>query len=151
MEEQRFDDLTRLVAGKTSRRQVLKVLAGAAVGGLFAGRLSPVMAAPKCHRDGLGCDTNSNCCSGYCVNGKCAACPSGGVPCNYGPCNGIYGTFAGGTVCCAAGETCSPDPSNSGYGVCTCGAVPGVNDCPSGMSGYASSGGCLCYPNTCPQ
>lgn len=35
MEEQRFDELTRLIAQKTSRRQMLKVLAGATVGGFL--------------------------------------------------------------------------------------------------------------------
>jgi outer membrane lipoprotein SlyB len=45
MEGDRFDDLTRLIAGKTSRRQVLKMLAGAAVGGFFGSRLSPALAA----------------------------------------------------------------------------------------------------------
>jgi|SRR5690349_24418527 len=146
MDEQRFDDLSRLIATKTSRRQVLKVLVGATVGGLFirSGSGTAFAVGPgKCHRTGLGCDTNSDCCSGNCVNGRCAA----ATTCTYSPCSHPGGSFAGGTLTCGSGETCVPGPSGITYAgnVCTCGAIPGVNDCPSGTTCYSGQ----CFPSVC--
>lgn len=148
MEEQRFDDLARLVASKTSRRQVLKVLTGAAVGGLFASRLDPAVAAPKCFPSGHHCHKSSQCCSGLtCTNGTCAAsCPQGCT------------TLANGTSACscsvAADCSCGSQFCGTAIegglfvgGVCSVlgtstGSCLSSTDCPAGY--YCNgSGNCL--------
>jgi hypothetical protein len=111
MEEQRFEELTRLIATKTSRRQVLKVLAGATVGGLVGSRLSPVLAAGagNCARycnQIFGEDTAA---TTQCIRdskrgtGLCYTCgpasTGGGTPC--GPTSGGYYTSYSSTTCCS--------------------------------------------------
>ena len=66
MSDHPFDDLARTLASGASRRGVLKALLATAAGSLFAGGQGGVALAAGCHRNGLGCDTNSQCCSGFC-------------------------------------------------------------------------------------
>jgi hypothetical protein len=127
MEEQRFEELSRLIASKTSRRQVLKVLAGAALGGMFANRLSPALAAGAggcaqyCNQV-FGKDTAA---TTQCIHkakrgtGLCYTCGpagSGGTPC--GPTSGGYYTSYAGTTCCS-GST-----SACSNGTCAASCVP---------------------------
>lgn len=150
MEEQRFDDLARLVAQKTSRRQVLKVLAGAALGGMFANRLSPALAAGA-----GGCATYCNQVFGedtaattQCIQdakrgtGLCYTCgpasTGGGVSpssicctrnsSNY--CTSYSGS--GGATCCSSSQTCT-------NGTCT--AV-----CTTAYQGPCTSSSQCCQP-----
>jgi hypothetical protein len=141
MEEQHFDDLARLVAQKTSRRQVLKVLAGAALGGMFANRLSPALAAgaggcAKYCNQVFGEDTAA---TTQCIQdakkgtGLCYTC---------GP-MGSGGTLCGGpsysTTTCCSGST----------SVCTSGTCTGTcgDGCSSMGCATCSSGTCTCvYP-----
>src|SRR5436305_1050751 len=95
MDSTKFDELTKALATATSRRQALKTIAATTLGSILGlSGIGTVFGAPKCHRNGLGCDTNSQCCSHYCApNGKCSCppapacndtcpCPSGQTCCN---------------------------------------------------------------------
>ncbi len=66
MEERRFDDLTRMFGRATSRRQVLKGLVGAVMGGAFAsvGRHAklPLAAAATPVCNGVAYDPSTQCC-----------------------------------------------------------------------------------------
>jgi hypothetical protein len=116
MDSSRFDELTKALAIATSRRQALKAIGAALGGALGFSRIGIAFGAPKCHRNGTGCDTNSQCCSGYCANGeKCTCppapacnsicpCPSGQV-CQSGtcvtPCTPNGGTCNSNSACCS--------------------------------------------------
>jgi len=75
MDPHPFDDLTRALATTASRRQFLKTLAGGAAGGLLAFLSIGEAAADPCKRNGKPCKKHSQCCSGNCANGTCAAPP----------------------------------------------------------------------------
>ena len=80
MDQDRFDDLTRALASTTSRRTVLKTLAGSAAGGLLALLgVHEAAADDTCKPTGKKCRKGAQCCSGNCEAGVCApACtPSG--------------------------------------------------------------------------
>jgi hypothetical protein len=107
MDSSRFDELTKALATATSRRQALKTIVATTLGGILGlGRLGTALAGrgPKCHRNGLGCDTNSQCCSGYCKNGEKCACAPNGATCTDGS-NCCSGTCCQGT-CCGSGQVC---------------------------------------------
>ncbi len=134
MEPSQFDELTKALATPTSRRQALRTFVATTLGGILGlAGIGTAFAKPKCHRAGLGCDTNSNCCSGlYCANGKCTTCPA--LPaCNSGcPC-------PSGQVC-QSGQCVTPCVANGGQ--CTSG-----QDCCSGRCD-SFSGTCVsCIPN----
>jgi hypothetical protein len=147
MEEQRFDDLARLVAQKTSRRQVLKVLAGAAVGGIFAERLSPAWAsstrsqcAQFCNAT-FGKDTPA---TSQCLkdgksnpNALCNSACNGGSGTLCGSTSGGHYTSYSSTTCCTSGHSC--DSSTYTCSVCPTGQVA----CTYAASG-AFSGGTVC-------
>lgn len=140
MEEQRFDDLARLIAIKTSRRQVLKVLAGAAVGGFFGSRLSPVMAAGGgnsacahfCNTT-FGADTPAaaQCTSdaahyqGLCYS-PCGPGGSGETPC--------IGSDYSSTTCCGSGTTCVNGTCEAVCTTTTPTCTGDVCTCPTGTS-----------------
>src|SRR5690348_11604460 len=113
-----FEDFTKALASSASRRQALKTIAATTLGGILGlGGIGTAFGAPKCHRQGTGCDTTSQCCSPLvCTSGKCScpslptcdvaqgcSCPSGhscvnGTCCpNSQVCNG---------VCCPSGQGC---------------------------------------------
>jgi hypothetical protein len=116
MESPKFDELTKALATSTSRRQALKTIAATTLAGLLGlSGIGTAFGAPKCHRNGLGCDTNSNCCSHYCANGTCTCPPT--PACNsYCP--------------CPSGQTCTNGQCVSplNYFVCNCndGSQPSV-------------------------
>ncbi len=104
MNQDRFDDLARTLASTTSRRTVLKTLAGSAAGGLLALLgVGEVAADDTCKPAGKKCNKHAQCCSGNCVNDTCAACPSGSKLCN-GRCIPQSHCCGGGD--CAYGQTC---------------------------------------------
>jgi hypothetical protein len=74
MDSSRFDNLTKVLATSTSRRQALKAIGATIIGGLL-GLDSIGTASAKCHGAGHPCDENSTCCSDHCCNGVC--CDSG--------------------------------------------------------------------------
>ncbi len=77
MEPSRFDELTKALATSTSRRQALKTIAATTLGStLGLAGIGTAFAKPKCHRNGTGCDTSFQCCSGFCDPSihVCASC-----------------------------------------------------------------------------
>jgi hypothetical protein len=102
MDPTKFDDLTKALATAPSRRQALKTIAATTIGGILGlAGIGTAFGAPKCHRAGLGCDTDSNCCSNVCCNGKCCA---SGQTCQNGQC--CSGKPLG-ALCCVNSECCS--------------------------------------------
>ena len=76
-EPNRFDELTRVLAAPTSRRQALKAFAATAVGALFGGAALDAgrgeALAANCKGTGGNCNTASQCCSRNCNKGICCA------------------------------------------------------------------------------
>ena len=164
-----FDDLTKALATSTSRRQALKTIAATTVGGILGlSGIGNVFAIPKCHRAGLGCDTNSNCCSGlYCApNGKCTTCPAlptcnSGCPCPSGQtcqngscvatCEGLQQPCTSPSQCCDTGQnTTTCEVNNSGLTVCCNtpgGSCSSDSDC-CGLTSCGSNGTCQCNPSS---
>ena len=105
MDDRRFDDLVRSVAGTPSRRGLIRVLAGAVAGGLLAvvGRGDEAAAA--------GCKNDGDCRPCHRCNrkrgekrGRCVTTCRDGKVC----CDGRCQTPGPGT-CCTRGEHCGPD------------------------------------------
>jgi hypothetical protein len=145
--ERSFDELASgLASGSITRGKALRLMGAALVGGALASvGIGEAAADPiGCKRSGKKCKKNSQCCSGNCSGGTCAACASAEVLCN-GSCvstscptgqifdparcvcvaqclqNGSFGCSLG-TPCCSG--TCSPS-SPTGFccnelgGTCT--------------------------------
>src|SRR5437868_4064464 len=118
-----FDELTKALASSPSRRHVLRTIVTASIGGLIGlTSIGTVFGRrrPKCHRNGLGCDQDSQCCSGYCENQEKCACPpfpacNDSCPCSSGQCQS--GTCVGAPVDC----TCSPGNDHVTVCVANCG------------------------------
>jgi hypothetical protein len=124
----RFDELSRELAAATSRRQALRLLAGAlGTGVLSMLGAGPAQAAPRCRRTGEKCDDDKRCCTGVCC----------------------------GEVCCAAGQVCQsgrcvtppppPPPGGPDRVICICGDGTALNicatlDCGSGLAQDAICG-----------
>lgn len=159
MDEQRFDNLSRIIARSTSRRATVKGIAAAIGGGVFAGVFG--VRAQRAGAQGTGqpgdaCDASDQCASGNCsgINGRSGVCycvdpdrPWVGCSCE----EGTEGPCGGGMICCPNNE------SPGGSGVCVpdsvscnptgeCSAQPGDtcetnNDC---CTGSCMSGICAC-------
>jgi len=67
-----FDELTKSLAGVTSRRSVLKALATAIGGGaaVLLGASSEAAPPNVCRPTGRSCNKHNDCCSGVCVPRK---------------------------------------------------------------------------------
>jgi hypothetical protein len=155
MEERQFDYLARRVATKTSRRQMLKVIAGA-VGGMFLGRIAAVDPAsagpgPKCLREGAPCFSSCppfipcpQCCPGLtCSGGLISACVcESGVHCR--PVGG------GQAQCC---PTTNPNNPCMEVTSCTQGSGGGClfnTPAPNGNSCQLAGGGIgICQSGQC--
>ena len=78
MDDQRFDGLTRRLAGTRSRRGALAALAGAAV--LAVKGSAPAEAAIRfCRLPQMVCNQDRQCCSRSCENGACGCIKRGGT------------------------------------------------------------------------
>lgn len=157
MEEQQFDNLARLIATKTSRRQMLKVIAGTALGGWFIGS-----GRELAHAAGGGNSTAAHFCTLICGCQDCAChntCTSQAAQCanGTGACTGIYnacGPTSGITACPdASGGYCCPTSAVPYSTVTTCGPN-GTCIAISCVSGFTvSNGQCVrtCTPigNSC--
>jgi hypothetical protein len=88
--ERSFDELARgLASGDISRRRVLRLMGAALVGGTLASLGIGEAAAdpPGCKRNGKKCKRDTQCCSGNCEGGTCAAgCPPFRVELSNGTC-----------------------------------------------------------------
>jgi len=122
MDDQRFDNLSRIIARSTTRRTTIKGIAAAIGGGVFAGVFG--VRAQRAGAQGTGepgsdCESGDDCASGQCSDGGVCYCvdparPWLGCDCNTGteaPCDG------GSLVCCATGA----EPG--GPGICTSASV----------------------------
>lgn len=150
MEDQRFDEIARLLAGQTSRRQALKALAATTVGSLLGLRaFGDVVAAKSCTPNGRHCSAKTQCCSGFCdsTTGKCgcqagvcnASCPCpSGQTCLNGTCCSTS-QVCGSTCGCPAGQVCQ-------NGACVTATCPANNDfCNLSVSCGTSANGDACY------
>ncbi len=178
MDSSRFDELTKALVTSTSRRQALKTIAATTLGGILGlSGLGTAFGATTCHRNGLGCDTNSQCCSGYCANGEKCTCPPAPACNSYCPCPSGQ-TCCNGTCinsqtdvnnCGACGHVCSfPDASaacsggtcvlvacNAGFGNCDGNAANGcetnlqtdAQNC--GQCGHICASGETCVSGAC--
>ncbi len=138
MNEQKFDDLARLVGIGATRRRVLGGLFGVVAAGVTVfGRHSSV-GAQDCIDEGDACDVDDDCCEGICCAGFCrnieccideedpnARCPEG-TSCFEGICDEINGT------CGVLGDPCDIVNENAD---CCSGLVcfEAVCDNPSGL------------------
>ena len=134
VDEQRFDDLTRAIAGGASRRRIVKGLVAGVAGGLVGfGRFGRARGQQSV---GLGGP-----CSAIGANAECsqAGTPAGGVPVICGD-NGV-GRDGAFNCCRNAGGVCSADFQCCGAAVCASGvcANGGVSGLPLGSSCAASS------------
>lgn len=107
MDPTQFDDLTKMLASSTSRRQALKTIAATTLGGLLGlGGIGTAFAKSKCKPAGTKCTHDKQCCAGLvCQNGTCATpCTPAGSPCSgSSPCCGSSTCCYGinGATCCA--------------------------------------------------
>jgi len=100
MDSQRFDDVFRTLAAATSRRRILKLLAGGAISSAVA-LLRPDGADAACRALRQPCTRGTQCCTGRCsARGRCV-CPVGRQRC--------------GDRCCPAGKDCC----NFSCSICT--------------------------------
>jgi hypothetical protein len=118
MDERQFDNLARQIATETSRRQMLKAIAGA-FGGVFLGRIAvvdPASAQVGCQPGGPCGARGQKCCHGEtCANGTCI-CDSG--------CQNPY-------TCTAVGKqnSCAQLFNENTCQCCAPGYVPCDNQC----------------------
>jgi hypothetical protein len=127
MDPQRFDDLTRTVAGGVSRR---RLLAGAAAA--LGGALNRRPAAAACAAYGRPCAADGSCCNGSTCQGGVCRCPARAAVCN----------TASGPACVA----CPPGQILGAGCRCLCKTtgqppVGGVCPCPNGQT--ACGGACV--------
>src|SRR5688572_21665975 len=80
MDDRRFDELSRTLATTTvSRRQAVRLVGAAAIGGvtaLFGARGAAAHHNARCRDIGDNCRSNAECCDGVCTDFHCV-CPSG--------------------------------------------------------------------------
>lgn len=148
MDHQRFDQLTKLLAARPSRRTTLRGLAGAAASVLGVRAAMPAAAQEVCPTE---CDFSSDCCEGYfCFVGVCD-----------NVCHGEGERCYTGDVCCA-GMACFIDSTG---GVDETGFLPGTcltpvcgetgaecqfpADCCEGFGCFFEDGVGTCGPTTC--
>lgn len=160
MNDATFDNLTRLLGSRPSRRQVLKGIAGG--GTLAVAGMTRVVenAAAQCLEDGQACTAGTECCGGACSAslGVCVTmdeCVADGDPCTDGSecCGGACSASLGVCVtmdqCVADGDPCT-DGSECCGGACS--ASMGVCVTMDGQclaDGQACSAGADCCSGNC--
>jgi len=125
-----FDELARgLASGSISRGKALRLMGAALVGGAMGsvGMHEASADPPGCKRNGKACKKGTQCCSGNCSGGICAAaCGATGATCTEGStcCSG----FCKGGMCV---ESCIPPnaiPCDTGSAG-ACPPQPGCGGC----------------------
>ncbi len=143
MDHQRFDAITRAMAGGASRRGVLKGLAGGALGGLVSLVGIGDTEARRCRAIGRNCRAHADCCTDHCNNDnnlyQCS-CPPG-----LGDCNGDglceTNTLVDVANCGACGHSCAANqPARTNVAGCAAGACTytcqfGYGNCDGDMAG----------------
>ncbi len=157
MEEQRFDDLVRLIGGKTSRRQVLKALLATTVGAAFL-RIDPGTAL-----------ASNNACAQFCIavfggdtvaQSQCAAAGAHHMGLCYtcGP-NSPGGGVSASDICCDRNTSgfCSSYSDASCCGsdqICLSGTCVSASTCDNpgncytGFSNCETNPNCFCFTTT---
>jgi hypothetical protein len=166
MDGTRFDRLTRLMAGGTTRRRALGVMLGAAIAGAAVADSAANPTRPTvCRKFGVSCSRNAQCCTGLCATDRAlprrqrhrCSCPAGLLHCD-GACVDATADEANCGACglaCASDELCcsgtcaavTDDENNCG----ACGNI--CNDegtCVDGVCKYpdfclASWGSTFCF------
>ena len=159
MNDATFDNLTRLLGSRPSRRQVLKGIAGG--GALAAAGMTRAIddAAAQCVEDGDPCTSGTECCGGACSAslGVCVTmdeCIVDGDPCTSGTecCGGACSASLGVCVtmdeCVADGDPCT-DGSECCGGACSAsmGVCVTMDECLA--DGQACSAGGDCCSGNC--
>ena len=135
MDSRRFDDLAKALATGTSRRGMLKGLAGALAGGTLA--FAGGRRANAARGYGRFCTSGAQCATGYCKvypngNGRCF-CPPGTMLCN-GQC--IVDTCPPGhflNTSCQCQVVPPPPPPTCPSGTMLCNGQCIVDTCPPGQ------------------
>ena len=150
MSDEKLDELSKALATTTSRRQMLKVLAATAAGGVLTFVGAREAGAARCRRVGQPCRANFECCdfsparptpAGAIVGrartcaGKTKRCVSCDRKVMFDPdtcqCICPANTTQCGNECCSGDEECCP----GGYYGPTC-CPPGEICCPGGFCSY---------------
>lgn len=154
--------------GCGTRRGVLRLVAGTAVGAVLLGRLGIDAAAAKCVAPGKKCKSKKGkkkkCCGGAKCQGKRCTCPGDAIACGKNCCK--PGQVCQGDTCVngalEAGDFCDPDaPLACETGNCQCISNGEITQCTCRQEvcfgfGVACentvqccSGGCEGFTNTC--
>ena len=150
-----FDELTRgLASGSISRGRALRLMGAALVGGTLGSLGIGEAAADRmgCKRNGKNCTRGTQCCSGNCEGGKCAACPSGYTQLTNGTCAKPCTSNADCTGCPEGSRVCIGSvPSGAGFCTNLTATACSINpECPSGIC--LSGRICGCTDDTgCPS
>ena len=136
MNDERFDDLTKLLATGPSRRGMLKALGAMAAAGFVSlvGRRHVATAqAPPCQRFGEICRVNVHCCTGTCTDFRCA-CPPG-LP----------------NLCPATQQCLAACPEGRVFNAasCQCECAPDTRQCPGGQC--CPTAAQCCGSGCCPE
>ena len=164
MDPTRFDALARALSAQPTRRGVLRLLAGAALGGALGARHrgGAAAACPSGKRSyGSSCTRNTQCQTGFCFkpangNNRCLCRDVYRQPCG-GPCSNCPQGNLCGNGCpenCAAGVTnsCGPDGScacvkNADGGSACVERICSFDGCTTGTD--CGSGLCVDVPGCC--
>lgn len=170
MDDQRFDDLSRRLARGTSRRQMLRALAGGVLGGV-AGSLGFGRAAAACATDrdcppGERCDEASATCvprggrpasqsqsqsvsaAAVCTtDAECAA----NETCVDGTCAPRGGSCTRGSACTTDATCCGGEVCDTGNGVCVGAGGPCTNTTGTCVDSTDCCGNEECIGGTCQQ
>src|SRR5712692_9665272 len=117
MDPSQFDELTKSLATKTSRRQALKTLAATALGGMLAftgirdafARKKCLPGSTNCHGTCVNTSTDpNNCCNSLCCADSYLCCNNTCTNQNFDPNNcGACGNSCSSGSCCNG--SCCPD------------------------------------------
>lgn len=146
---QRFDELSRAMAGSTSRRSMLKLFGVAAVSATAATVLKPFRADATCTAGQTPCGTG--CCPAglSCLKPSTVTCgcPAGQVKCGSGASACCTGTCSDPATncCCAAGTTPCGSSCCKG-GVACIDRTNGLCGCPSGYASCGTAANRTCCP-----
>src|SRR5258708_35402067 len=155
MDSRKFDELTKILATNTSRRQALKTILASVVSGAFGlGGINEALAKPACYNIHHRCSHDSDCCShncpyGYCVKVPCygfgESCSSNSDCCSNNCQNGYCGD-----PCSEFGESCSSNSdccsNNCHNGYCD------KHQCYGSRKSCSSNSDCCsnnCHKGTC--
>jgi len=159
MDDRRFDDLTRVLGTRQSRRAALRAVVGGVMAVIAGGGGAPHVdaALTTCFAHGHACGKDRQCCSGRCTPKNGCKCPASTTPCGNRSCC-TAGQVCSGGVCatpCAGnctGKTCGDDGCGGSCGTCIapqtcggggvagqCGCTP-ISSCPTGVCGSMPDG-----------